>query len=53
MALFGWKDPAMAHYYVKRADRKKMALDAQRSVDWGEIENRIFPHPVSDEGDRG
>lgn len=44
MALFGWRDPAMAHYYVKRADRKRMAIAAQRSMDWAEIENRILPY---------
>jgi integrase len=39
MSLFGWKDPKMAHFYVRRANRKKMAIDAQRSMDWDEIEN--------------
>ena len=46
MSLFGWRDPSMAHYYVKRADRKKMAIAAQRSMNWDEIENRISAHPV-------
>jgi hypothetical protein len=43
MALFGWRGPAMAHYYVQKADRKRLALDAQRGMDWDEIENRLAP----------
>jgi integrase len=43
MALFGWKDPTIAHYYVAKANRKKMARDAQRSMNWEEIENRFSP----------
>jgi integrase len=34
MALFGWKDPKIAMHYVEMANRKKMALDAQRAMNW-------------------
>ena len=43
MALFGWRIPAMAIHYVEMANRKKMALAAQRSMNWDEIENRLAP----------
>jgi integrase len=45
MALFGWRTPAMAIHYVQMAERKTMALAAQRGMDWDEIENGISPHP--------
>jgi hypothetical protein len=46
MALFGWKDPSIAIHYVEMANRKLMALNAQRGMDWDEIENRLSPTPV-------
>ena len=33
----------MAMRYTTKADRTKVALDAQRSMDWVEIGNRSFP----------
>jgi integrase len=43
MALFGWKTPQIAIHYVEMANRKRMALDAQRGMDWDEIENKLSP----------
>ena len=46
MALFGWRTPAIAMRYVAMADRKRMALDAQRSMgDWDQMRNRNSPTP--------
>jgi hypothetical protein len=45
MALFGWRDPAIAMHYVAMANRKAMALDAQRSMTWGETVNEKIPPP--------
>jgi integrase len=51
MALFGWRDPSVAMHYVARADRKRMALDAQRSMgDWDQTRNRNSPTPFLGEG---
>jgi integrase len=41
MAIFGWKDPSIAMHYVAMANRKKMALDAQRAMRWGESESAL------------
>jgi integrase len=43
MALFGWKDARIAMHYVAMADRKRLALDAQRSMNWDETVNAISP----------
>jgi integrase len=43
MALFGWRNPAMAMHYASRADRRTMALDAQAAMDWDQIRNRNSP----------
>jgi integrase len=34
MAIFGWTDPKIAMHYVAMADRKRLALDAQRAIAW-------------------
>jgi hypothetical protein len=31
---FGWTDPKIAMHYVAMADRKRLALDAQRAIAW-------------------
>jgi integrase len=36
MALFGWRDVRVAMHYVEAANRRRMALDAQRAVNWEE-----------------
>jgi integrase len=50
MALFGWKDARIAQHYVAMADRKVLALDAQRSMRWDETENESAPTPSLGEG---
>ena len=52
MALFGWKSPKVAMHYVEMANRKKMALDAQRSMNWDEVEEQNVSRfvPPSDSG---
>jgi integrase len=43
MALFGWRDARIAMHYVAMADRKRLALAAQRSMRWAETENETAP----------
>jgi integrase len=46
MALFGWKNPAMAIFYVEQANKKKLALNAQANMKWDRNRNVIAPHPT-------
>ena len=32
MALFGWTDPGMAHHYIKKANAKKLAMQAAAMI---------------------
>jgi len=43
MAIFGWADPKMAALYNRRANRKRLAVDAAHLMVPEETENETVP----------